>query len=144
MRVLLLTIGILCIFTHSWARESRLKFRFAQALSHSEVRSKLGNDIQFFFGEDTSPTYLKDWGVVVSPKEANAFNKSDERACENAFLSALLSLRDQARKRNANAVTEISSFYQNKPSSPDQYECSAGALIAAVTLRGRLVNVETK
>lgn len=69
-------------------------------------------------------------------------NKSDEAACQRAFLSALLSFQQRAQKEGDNAIVEIESNYKKESfSSETQCERHAGAVIAGTALRGKVVRV---
>ena len=56
------------------------------------------------------------------------------------MLSALIELRKRAEMLGGNAVTNIVSYYKKVTfSSPDQFECHAGGVIAGVALKGTFV-----
>ena len=70
------------------------------------------------------------------------FGKSDEKACNWAFLSAMVALQKRAQQLGANAVVNIVSYYKKEVmSSASQFECHAGALIAGVALKGDFVKI---
>jgi uncharacterized protein YbjQ (UPF0145 family) len=78
----------------------------------------------------------------MSNKKTNAFNKTDKRACEWAFLSAMLSLQQRALSEGGNAVVNIRSFYKrHEVSSATEFECGAGAIMAGVTFKGDVVKL---
>jgi uncharacterized protein YbjQ (UPF0145 family) len=78
----------------------------------------------------------------VSNRKTNAVGKSDEKACNWAFLSAMIALEKRAKQLGANAVVNIVSYYQKDVmSSATEFECHAGAVIAGVALKGDFVNV---
>jgi uncharacterized protein YbjQ (UPF0145 family) len=80
---------------------------------------------------------------AVTNKKTNAFNKSDEVACEWVAQSAIISLHQAAKNAGANAVTNIVSFYKkNERKDAKTYECHAGALMAGVALKGDLAKVQ--
>jgi hypothetical protein len=67
---------------------------------------------------------------------------SDERACHGAFLWTLVALEKRALQMGANAVVSIVSYYQKKEmSSPTEFECHVGNVIATVWLKGDLVRI---
>jgi uncharacterized protein YbjQ (UPF0145 family) len=54
----------------------------------------------------------------------------------------MLQLEKRAKDLGANAVVNIVSYYQkNVMSSPTEFECHAGAVIAGVALRGEFVKI---
>jgi hypothetical protein len=80
---------------------------------------------------------------AVTNKKTNAFNKSDNDACEWALQSAILQLNEAAKGAGANAVVNISSYYKKiERKDPATYECHAGAVMAGVALKGDLAKVQ--
>ena len=80
---------------------------------------------------------------AVTNKKTNAFNKTDQEACEWVVQSAIISLHQAAKNAAANAVTNIVSFYKsNERKDAKTYECHAGAIMAGVALKGDLVTVQ--
>lgn len=68
--------------------------------------------------------------------------KSDENACQWAFLSAILSLQNRAEKEGGDAVVNIVSNIHNKPmSSENQFECLVGSIMVNVALKGTVVKL---
>lgn len=127
----------------SQARDTALYLPFEKVVQQMLAEKKLDGSVKFYLAG------VKPRGKVtmISPnsvtnKKTNAFNKSDEAACEWALQSALLTLQDAARKANANAVTNIASYYKrNERKDASTYECHAGAVIAGVALKGDLARV---
>lgn len=59
------------------------------------------------------------------------------------MLSALLELRERAKKLGGNAVTNIVSYYKKDTSSSEtEYDCHAGNIIAGVALKGTVVKLK--
>jgi uncharacterized protein YbjQ (UPF0145 family) len=82
-------------------------------------------------------------GSGVSNRKTNAANKSDEEACRWAALSVLKEFQESAKKRGANAVVDIVSYYKkNEFKSASNYECYAGAFVAGVALKGTYAKVK--
>ncbi|MEX5339853.1 excinuclease [Pseudomonas sp. I2] len=128
----------------SQARDTALYLPFEKVVQQMLAEKKLDGSVKFYLAGVQPRGKVK----VISPnavtnKKTNAFNKSDEAACEGALQSALLTLQDAARKANANAVTNIASYYKkNERKDPATYECHAGAVIAGVALKGDLARVD--
>jgi uncharacterized protein YbjQ (UPF0145 family) len=113
------------------------------AMSQPEAESRLGDDIQFFFGDEEHPAVAESFGTRVTNKKTNAFNKEDAEACNWVFLSAILQLQETARSLGADAVINIESYYdRNAFRSETEFECEAGAIMAGVALRGEFVELE--
>lgn len=128
----------------SQARDTALYLPFDKVVQQMLAEKKLDGSVKFYLSDVQPRGKVK----VVSPaavtnKKTNAFNKSDEAACEWALQSALLTLQDAAKKANANAVTNIVSYYKrNERKDAATYECHAGAVIAGVALKGDLARVD--
>ena len=132
--------------TSSYARDDRLKFPVDGALSKGQsYKEKLDPSIKLYFGGQKTPPVAKKIGEWTSNKKTNAFNKSDQEACDLAFISAVVSLQDRARREGGNAVVNITSVYKNEPfTSPKEYMCGAGSVMAGVALRGTVVTLGKK
>ena len=122
------------------ARDDRIMLAIRDALDGPDAKAKLDRGVRLHFGGGFGGPVAKDLGVWKSNKKANAFLKDDKVACERAFLSAVLSLQERARKMGGNAVINIASNYRNAAtSSASQYMCGAGNLMAGVALAGRVI-----
>jgi len=122
------------------ARDDRIMLPIHDALNKQEARARLDRGVRLHFGGGFGGPVAKDLGVWKSNKKTNAFLKDDKTACAWAFLSAVLSLQERARKMGGNAVVNITSNYRNVPtSSGSQYMCGAGSIMAGVALTGRVV-----
>ncbi|MFJ4372376.1 excinuclease [Pseudomonas japonica] len=128
----------------SQARDTALYLPFEKVVQQMTAEKKLDGSVKFYL----AGVQPKGKVTVVSPgavtnKKTNAFNKSDEAACEWALQSALLTMQDAAKRVNANAVTNIASFYKkNERKDAVTYECHAGAVMAGVAIRGDLSRVD--
>ncbi|HEU4344524.1 MAG TPA: excinuclease ATPase subunit [Candidatus Binatia bacterium] len=124
------------------ARDTKHILPIAAAMEVKDASEKLNGSVKFFFGTQKSPEILKKLGSFVSNRKTNAFGKSDEQACNWAFLSALVSFEKRAQELGANAVVNIVSYYKkNEMSSATEFECHAGAIIAGVALKGDFVTI---
>lgn len=125
------------------ARDTVSAYNIADFLKSDLAKEKLGTQVAFYFGEQKHPAVVKNMGEFRTNKKTNAFNKSDKEACEWAFLSAMISLRDRALQEGANAVINIKSNYRNNlTSSNDTFQCGAGAVMAGVALVGDVVKTK--
>jgi uncharacterized protein YbjQ (UPF0145 family) len=127
------------------ARDDKLMMPIDVAMDAPEAKEKLDSSIKYYFGHQKSPKVLQKLGSDASNKKTNAFGKSDEKACQWAFLSAMLSLEQRAKELGANAVINIVSNYKKvEMSSETEYECHAGGIMAGVALKGDFVKVSGK
>jgi hypothetical protein len=98
--------------------------------------------VPFYMAGEAHPKVTKELGEFRSNKRSNAFGKSDEEACQVAFLSAIISLQERAQKEGGNAVIDIKSITKNNDlSSATDYRCVAGAFVANVALTGKIAQI---
>lgn len=128
----------------SQARDTALYLPFEKVVQQMTAEKKLDGSVKFYL----AGVQPRGKVTVVSPnavtnKKTNAFNKTDEAACEWALQSALITMQDAAKKVNANAVTNIASFYKKvERKDATTYECHAGAVMAGVAIKGDLSRVD--
>jgi len=138
-------IALAFILSSAWpvlARDDKLMFLIASALESKDAKEKLDGSVKFYFGDQPTPNILAKLGTDVTNQKTNAFGKSDERACNWVFLSAMIQLEKRAKQLGANAVVNIVSYYKkNVMSSSTEFECHAGTVIAGVALRGDFVKI---
>lgn len=127
------------------ARDDKLMMPISEAMNAPAAQEKLDRSIHYYFGTQKTPKVLEKLGSDASNKKTNAFGKSDEKACQWAFLSAMLSLEQRAKELGANSVINIVSNYKKVVmSSETEYECHAGSIMAGVALKGDFVKTADK
>ena len=138
-------ISILFALALTWpveARNTKHLLPIAVALAVKDAQDKLDGSIKFYFGNQETPKILTKLGSDMSNRKTNAFGKSDEKACNWAFLSAMVALEKRAQQLGANAVVNIVSYYDRiVMSSATEFECHAGGIIAGVVLKGDFVKL---
>lgn len=119
-------------------RDTTHYYSISEALNSPEAQNVLDPKIKLYFGKPApGKTLVK--GAVTNPK-TNALNKTDEKACQWAFLSAVKRFQERAQKEGGTKVGNLVSYYKKKEySSTDKYECHAGRSIAGVALKGDIV-----
>ena len=125
------------------ARDDKHMFSIKSALGKREqYKEKLEGDIALYFGKQKTPAVEKQIGEWTSNKKTNGFNKSDQEACDIAFISAAAALQDRARREGGNAVINIRSVYKKEDvASETEYLCGSGATMSGVALRGTVVKL---
>jgi len=112
------------------------------AIDAALAAGKIDGSVKFYLAGTGPKGKVLESGVVTNRK-TNAFAKKDAEACEWVAQSAVIALHEAAKKANANAVTNIVSYYRkNEYTSKTDYECHAGAMVAGVALRGDLAQVK--
>jgi uncharacterized protein YbjQ (UPF0145 family) len=144
-RIVLCTFMVAGILAAAWpcaARDTKYLLPIGVAMEVKDAKDKLDGSIKFFFGNQPTPPVVTKLGTDVSNRKTNSFGKSDEKACNWAFLSAMVALEKRAQQLGANAVINIVSYYKKDVmSSATEFECHAGALIAGVALKGDFVKI---
>lgn len=126
-----------------FARDDRNQYSIDAAMNLEEVKQKLNKGYKFFFGNQPHGKVVENHGEYMSNKKTNAFNKSDEFACQWAFLSAMLSFQDRIEQEGGNAVINLRSYYKkNDFVSDTEFECGNGTFVAGVTFLGDVVTLE--
>jgi hypothetical protein len=134
--------ALLVTASPSFARDDVVMLPIANAINTPEAKTKLKNAVRFYFGTQPAIPITQTFGRFVANPKTNAFAKTEINACERVFLSALISLQNDAEAAGANAVVNIKSFYKkHEVSSQTEYECHKGFLIAGVALRGDVVRL---
>jgi hypothetical protein len=124
------------------ARDTFHDFAVAKARAEGRGRENL-LDVPVFMAGEVHAAATSDLGVFTSNRRTNASNKSDEAACQIAFLSAVIALQTRARALGADAVVDVRSITRHDDlASATQYRCVAGAFVANVALEGRMVKLE--
>src|SRR5450830_751529 len=124
------------------ARDTTYMLSIEEGMNTKDAQAKLDGSVKFYFAGQPTPTVLKTFNSDVSNRKTNSFGKSDQSACNWAFLSALLAFQERAKELGANAVVNMVRYYKkDEKTSPTQFECHAGAIIAGVALKGDLVTI---
>ncbi len=122
------------------ARDTKIMMPIAKAMASAGYKEKVGDKIKFTFGDSVTATGAQNLGITKTNQKTSAVGKSDSAACEWVFLSAMIAFKKKAESSGATQVDGIVSNYKNlENSSPTQYECHVGGIIAGVALKGVLV-----
>lgn len=133
---------VLFISSDAFARTTLHQLPAADVLNEPEFAQQIAG-VKFYFGNQAHPAVTKEFGEYRTNKKTNAFNKSDQEACEWVFKSAILSLHQRAVSLGANAVINIRSNFKNNVTTSDtDYTCGAGGIMAGVALIGDFVLTE--
>jgi len=143
--IICLTIFFALTMSLVWpaqARDTKYLLPIAAALEVQDAKNRLDGSVKFYFGNQETPKVLAKLSTDVTNLKTNAVGKSDEKACNWVFLSAMIQLEKRAKQLGANAVVNIVSYYRKEVmSSATEFECHAGSVIAGVALRGEFVKI---
>lgn len=125
------------------ARDNKLTFPIAGAMAENDAKGRLGDDVQFFFGDQKPAGKVEKLGSDTTHQKTNAFNKTPQTACNWAFLSAMLQLKKRANSLGADAIVNIQSVDNGTALSSDtEFECHDGAFVTRVGLKADFVRLK--
>lgn len=117
----------------------------ATALNGADGQQSTLQNVRVFFGGQPTPPIAHVIGTFTAHRKTNGFARSEAFSCDWAFLAAVRELQSRAMGLGGNAVVHIISAYnRHLVSSPTDYECHKGLLMAGVVLRGEVVRLGTK
>lgn len=143
-KIIHLTVLMALTLGTAWpaqARNDTYMLPIKTALESTEAREKPDGSVQFFFGKQTAAKVVASLGSAAPHGKVGVRGRDDIKACNAAFLEALVDFQKRAKRAGANAVVNIVSYYKNvEMASATEFECHAGAA-AHVILRGGLAKV---
>jgi hypothetical protein len=124
------------------ARETIHRFPIEQALAKAQASGQLGGGVKLFFGSQKHPKPTAQLGQARTNKKTNFFNKTDQEACDWAFLSSMVQLTQYAQRVGGNAIVNIRSNYKSQQfSSETEYSCGAGNITGGTAFIGDVVKL---
>lgn len=127
------------------AKDNALMMPISAAMESADAKEKLGDSVKFYFGNQSHPKVITKLGSDSTNKKTNGFNKGADRACNLAFLSAMLQMKARAEQLGANAIVNIVSYYKKiEVTSPTEFECHDGGFMTGVALKGDFVKISGK
>jgi hypothetical protein len=124
------------------ARETRHKFPIEAALAKAQASGQLATGVKLFFGTQKHAKPTAQLGPTRTNKKTNFFNKTDQEACDWAFLSSMIALTQYAQRVGGNAIVNIRSNYKSVEfSSETEYECGAGNVTGGTAFVGDVVKL---
>ena len=142
MKKLMLMVVLAAAASGAMAADRKLMLPIAGGMAANDAKAKLDGPVKFYFAGEKAPKALEQLGSDKTSQKTNAFGKSDETACNWAFLSSMLALQKRAAALGANAVVNITNNYKNVENpSATEFECHAGGIMAGVALKADFVRV---
>ena len=124
------------------ARDTLHKFPIEAAIAKAQASGELAAGIKLFFGSQKHAKPTTQLGEARTNKKTNFFNKTDQEACDWAFLSSMITLTQYAQRLGGNAIINIRSNYKNNEfSSATEYECGAGNVTGGTAFIGDVVKL---
>lgn len=136
-------LAALAVTAPAHARNNAVTVTLQSVLDMPEAQGKLDGSVKFYMAGTKSPKIVKSFGTDTSNAQTNAFNKSPEEACRWNVLSALIKLQERAKRDGANAVVDLVSYRDHEDfKSTTDLQCSDGAFLGRVALRGNIASVK--
>ena len=141
-KLLIASLLTLAAAVPAYARNTPVTVTLQSVLDMPEAQGKLDGTVKFYLAGSPMPKVVKKFGDDTSNAKTNAFNKSAEAACRWNALSALIKFQEHAKRDGANAVIDITSYNNHENfSSPTDIQCSDGAFLAGIALKGTYATV---
>ena len=137
-------LALLAATPSAFARETRVEQSLQELVNSQEAKDAgIDGSVKFYLAGQSHPAIVQSFGSDVSNRKTNAANKTDAEACRWVTLSVLKAFQDGAKAKGANAVVDMVSYYKsNEFSSPANYECYAGAILAGMAMKGTYAKVK--
>ena len=142
LKKIAIVLATMTVLGTAQARDDTLMLPLQDVIQMGLDSGKLDGSVKFYLAGAKTPAVRSKMGEGMANKKTNGFGKDDVTACKWAALSALVAFEGTAKKKGANAVIGLHSFYKrNVKKDPVNYECHAGNVIAGVTLQGTYARV---
>ena len=146
MKTILSIAFILFSSLHLEASEQKKSLKYMnieQAVNSKQAASILDSDIKFYFPKQEHPEVSKTIIIAKSQRAINVTFKFGAQACIAAFLETLKALQDTAKEQEADAIINISSYYNEEQlSSETSYLCEPGFFVSSVSLKAEVVKIK--
>lgn len=135
-----ITAATIAAVAPAQARDNKMMISIENAMNDNDAQNRLGDSVKFYFGKQKTPAIAKKLSTDQTSQKTNSFGKTPEKACNWAFLSAMLRLQARAKELGADGVVNIVSNYKNvENSSETEFECHDGTMMTGVALKGDFV-----
>lgn len=143
MKKMVLALAAMSAMAAVQARDDVVMLPLQDVVQMGLDQGKLDGSVKFYLSGARTPRISSKMGEGVSNKKTNGFGKDNVASCNWAALSALIAFEASAKKKGANAVVEMHSFYKkNVRKDSENYECHAGNIMTGVTLKGTYARVD--
>lgn len=135
MKKFVLFLGAMLLTSSVWAKNEVIRLPISGALNDPRAKDVLDPSIKLYFGKNGSGTKLT--SLLSANKKTNGVGKTDEEACNWAFLAAMKTFQERAKREGGTKVINLSSYYFKKEfKSEKEFECGTGNVMVGVTFRG--------
>ncbi len=121
------------------ARDTKYLLPIEAALAVKDAEEKLDGSVKFFFGNQETPKILTKLSTDMTNQKTNAVGKSDEKACNWVFLSAMIQLGKTRQTVGRQCSCKYSQLLSEKCHvEPDRVRMSRGGDNGRRRFEGRI------
>jgi len=144
--VMLIVVSLVSTFFLISAASAADKFEYLSvkaALQSELAKEKLDPAISFYMKGQKHKKARNTSREYSANKRSRKFKRTVKQACDQAFISALMSFQDRAQRQGQNAVIDLYSFTKNKKyQNSEKYSCLVGGMMTNVVLKGKVADIK--
>ena len=126
-----------------YASDKKKEFAIESAYSTAQKAKKFNQNIPIYFNDKEAPLVERLFKDVTLEATSMTVLQDDAEACQKAFKDVLLSMQKQAKQLGGNAIINVHSLQDNKPTeNRSMFECSLGSVVGKVVLYGEVVRLQ--
>ncbi|MDO5090524.1 MAG: hypothetical protein Q4D61_03160 [Cardiobacteriaceae bacterium] len=107
-----------------------------QVIASAEAQKHMDPSVRIHFGKGGGKVIKAD---IETRQAANATGKSDDAACQRAFVNAIVKFQKTAKKMGGNGVSHFRSYLDRNTLKNGEYDCEVGTFHARVLMKGSIV-----
>lgn len=125
------------------ANEDHIAVALQDVINSPEAKEVgLDGSVRFYLAGAPTPAVIQRMGDDIANKKTNGFGKSNQTSCQHVMLSVLLAFQATAKRKGANAVIDMVSYFKrNESRDPTTFNCYTGFLITSVAMKGTYAKI---
>ncbi|MGJ8525314.1 putative heavy-metal-binding [Halomonadaceae bacterium LMG 33818] len=140
----LATLALGMMGTQVAVADQTLTLPFRDVMAMPEAQNRLSPAVTLYFGDQLYPTASSQQGGFYFTERSSRVLKNVQSVCRRTALASLLDLQNRANELGSNAVTNISSYYNQHTIQGENYQCNVGPFTASVTLKGNMAIINNQ
>lgn len=122
--------------TDGGGRNVILRCSGRQVMASAEAQKHIDPAVRIHFGKGGGKVIKAD---IETRQAANATGKSDDAACQRAFINAVVKFQKTAQKMGGTGVSHFRSYLDRNTLQNGEYDCQVGTFHARVLMKGSIV-----
>lgn len=107
-----------------------------QVIASAEAQKHMDPSVRIHFGKGGGKVIKAD---IETRQAANATGKTDDAACQRAFINAIVKFQKTAKKMGGTGVSHFRSYLDRNTLQNGEYDCQVGTFHARVLMKGSIV-----